>query len=1020
MASEPQQAQKFDESLYSRQLYVLGKEAMDKMAQSNVLIVGLGGVGVEIAKNVALAGVKSLSLWDPKLTSIEDLSSQYYLTENDVGKPRGATSMPKLAELNQYTPVRLVDESKPLKDNIKDFEVVVIADVDCLDAPNGAVEALVELNKAARSANTHFIWAQTFGLAGAIFNDFGSRFKVLDTNGEEAQTGVVAQIESDGEVLAPSSGRHMLEDGMVIDLKKVNPPSFNGLYRVKTPGPLSFFLNERIDGKPLPTEKYIKGGEWKQVKHPETIDFKSFQDSLSYPDFFITDFAKMDRTAQLHLGFLALMTFKLKNGGALPRPWNEEDAVQTAHLAENLSAQLAGLADKVDIELIKILAKQARGQLGTTNTVIGSTAAQEVLKAVSGKFMPIKQYLIFDAFEALPSNGVTEQDAAPRFSRYDPYYAVWGHNLMERVSNLKVFLVGAGAIGCEVLKSWALLGLGSGPNGHITVADNDIIERSNLNRQFLFRPKDVGKPKSVTAAAAACAMNPTYTSNHFTTLTEKVGPETQSIFNDDFWESLDFVTNALDNVEARNYVDRRCIFFSKPLVESGTLGTKGNVQIVVPYMTESYSSSTDPPEQGIPLCTLRSFPTKIDHTIAWAKSQFQALFSDAPASVNAYLTQPNYVESTLKHTPNQKEALEQISSYLVDNRPLTFDECITWAAKQFEFFFNHEIRQLLYNFPPDSTTSSGSPFWEPPKRCPSQLDLNFDDRNILEFIISAANLRAFNYGLTGNNDPAYFIEKLSSYQLEQWEPSAKIKIKASDDEPDADVEEESDEIARLAEKLPAPSTLAGFRLNPAEFEKDDDSNFHIDFINTCSNLRALNYGIEPVERSRTKFIAGKIIPAIATTTALVTGLSTIETLKLIQGKKLEDYKNGFVNLALPFFGFSEPMPSSKITYHGNRTIDKIWGRFTFPNITLEQLIDRFDKEHGLEVSMISCGNLLLYASFFPLKKLQERKPLPLSKVVELVSQRPLPAGETALQLEICADDKTGEDVEDLPFVVIEL
>lgn len=1020
MTSESQQTQKIDESLYSRQLYVLGKEAMDKMAQSNVLIAGLGGIGVEIAKNVALAGVKSITLWDPKPTTIEDLSSQYYLTEKDVGKPRGATSMPKLAELNQYTPVTLADESKPLTDIIKDFQVVVIADVDSLEAPNGAVEALVELNNVARAANTHFIWAQTFGLAGAIFNDFGNQFKVLDTNGEEALMGVVARIESNGEVIAPASGRHMLEDGMIIDLEKVNPPSYNGQYRVKIPGPLSFLLNERMDGKPMPTESFIRGGEWKQVKQPAMLDFRSFQDSLSSPDFFVTDFAKMERPAQLHLGFMALLAFKLKNGGALPRPWNEEDALQTANLAQNLSVQLANLTEKVDTELIKTLAKQSRGQLGPTNAVIGSTAAQEVLKAVSGKFTPIKQYLVYDAFEALPSNGVTEQDAAARSSRYDPYYAVWGHDFMERVTNLKVFLVGAGAIGCEVLKNWALLGLGSGPNGHITVTDNDTIERSNLNRQFLFRPKDVGQPKSETAAAAVRAMNPSYTVDHFTTLTEKVGPETQGIFNEDFWKCLDFVTNALDNVEARTYVDRRCVFFSKPLVESGTLGTKGNVQIVVPYMTESYSSSTDPPEQGIPLCTLRSFPTKIDHTIAWAKSQFQALFSDAPASVNAYLTQPNYVESTLKHTSNQKGALEQISSYLVDNRPRTFDECISWAAEQFNFFFNREIRQLLYNFPSDATTSSGSPFWEPPKRCPKELNLDISDPNILEFIISAANLRAFNYGLNGNDDPAYFVQKLSNYKPEPWEPSSKIKIKASDDEPDADFEEENDEIARLAEKLPAPSTLAGFRLNPAEFEKDDDTNFHIDFINTCSNLRALNYGIEPVERSRTKFIAGKIIPAIATTTALVTGLSTIEALKLVQSKKLEDYKNGFVSLALPFFGFSEPMPSSKITYNGDQTIDKIWGRFTYPNITLDEFLQRFDKEHGLEVSMISCGNLLLYASFFPPKKLQERTPLPFSKVVELVSQRPIPTEEKTLQLEICADDKSGEDVEDLPFVVIEL
>ena len=68
-----------DEGLYSRQLYVLGEEAMKRMAKSNVLISGMGGLGVEIAKNVVLAGVKSVTIHDLKNTSIQDLSSQFFL-----------------------------------------------------------------------------------------------------------------------------------------------------------------------------------------------------------------------------------------------------------------------------------------------------------------------------------------------------------------------------------------------------------------------------------------------------------------------------------------------------------------------------------------------------------------------------------------------------------------------------------------------------------------------------------------------------------------------------------------------------------------------------------------------------------------------------------------------------------------------------------------------------------------------------------------------------------------------------
>jgi ubiquitin-activating enzyme E1 len=63
------------------------------------------------------------------------------------------------------------------------------------------------------------------------------------------------------------------------------------------------------------------------------------------------------------------------------------------------------------------------------------------------------------------------------------------------------------------------------------------------------------------------------------------------------------------------YMDRRCVYFRKPLLESGTLGTKGHVQVVIPFLTESYSSSQDPSEKSVPICTLKNFPSVIEHTL---------------------------------------------------------------------------------------------------------------------------------------------------------------------------------------------------------------------------------------------------------------------------------------------------------------------------------------------------------------------------------------------------------------------
>ena len=488
-------------------------------------------------------------------------------------------------------------------------------------------------------------------------------------------------------------------------------------------GPYTFSIGDISD---LAGE-YVRGGLFTQVKMPKFMNFRSLEERLRKPEFLIPDYAKFDRPMQLHVGFQALHIFKEKYG-SLPRPMNENDAKQVlkeaAAIAEGYGDEKPELSEK----LIKELSYQARGELSAMCAFFGGFAAQEILKAVSGKFTPIDGYMYFDSLESLPTSVVrTEASCAPLGSRYDGQIAVFGREFQEKIGNVNTFLVGAGAIGCEMLKNWAMMGLAGGPKGKISVTDMDSIEKSNLNRQFLFRPADVGNQKSECAAAAVCNMNPDLI-GHINSLRDRVGPETENVFNDEFWDQLDLVTNALDNVEARTYVDRRCVFFRKPLLESGTLGTKGNSQVVLPGVTESYSSSQDPPEQSFPMCTVKSFPNKIEHTIAWARQVFDGYFVTPMENVNLYLSQPNFLESTLKQVGNQMQILEMIQSYLVSAKPLTFEECILWARIEFEKQFNNSIQQLLFNFPKDSVTSSGTPFWSGPKRAPDPLAFDSDNK----------------------------------------------------------------------------------------------------------------------------------------------------------------------------------------------------------------------------------------------------------------------------------------------------
>lgn len=110
-------------------------------------------------------------------------------------------------------------------------------------------------------------------------------------------------------------------------------------------------------------------------------------------------------------------------------------------------------------------------------------------------------------------------------------------------------------------------------------------------------------------------------------------------------------------------------------------------------------------------------------------------------------------------------------------------------------------------------------------------------------------------------------------------------------------------------------------IEPCEFEKDRDWNFHVDFVSAAANLRAWNYRLKPTPKHEVKMIAGKIIPALATTTASVCGLVMVEMLKLVQGKaNVADFKDSSNSLAVNAYFFSEPVAPVKAKVSGGPQI----------------------------------------------------------------------------------------------------
>lgn len=230
------------------------------------------------------------------------------------------------------------------------------------------------------------------------------------------------------------------------------------------------------------------------------------------------------------------------------------------------------------------------------------------------------------------------------------------------------------------------------------------------------------------------------------------------MFNDDFWTNLEFVVNAVDNVKARQYVDGQCVWFEKPLFESGTLGTKCHSQIIIPHATISYTDIIDPPEESIPLCTLKNFPYQIEHTIQWARDYFEGTFAEPSGELISFFEdRDSFLEEMKKqHRQNPttlRGKLESVKRLYSAFNQKSYEVCVELAAAIFQDVFNHQIKQLLSAFPPDHIIEETKKlFWSGLKRVPTPLELDLKDKIHVELIQAGANIFASLFGLPKEKD----------------------------------------------------------------------------------------------------------------------------------------------------------------------------------------------------------------------------------------------------------------------------
>jgi ubiquitin-activating enzyme E1 len=915
-----------DEDRYSRQSYSIGRESCRTLSKSKILIVGYDILGEEIIKNMALMGVGEIDIYCQS-----NVNESY--EENLYFKINGNNEMPlnELKKLNPNTNIKIVN----IKNDNNQLNVEIFHNYSIVILINPLTKDAILLNKITRACEVPLIITGTQGLTGYIFNDFGNEFEINDQDGEIYENLLIEEVVGNK---IKFRSKHKLNDGNIIIIEYKNGyTEEKKILNVINPFTIQF--NEMMPGE---LDCYVSMTRKKIKKNIKNISYEDFITNKKHDKIIMSDFSvPFERNELMFNLYLALNEY-FNKFEELPRSWTEVDHVIFKNILNEINKTI--ITDE-NSNFIKKFCYTARGNFKPMASIIGGIASHEIIKGITKKFEPIEQGLFIDFIDDLVLDSEINSGVSPEMFQSDNKYQsivnIFGKEFINKLQSIRPFIVGSGAIGCEILKNLCCLGI-----GNISITDNDSIEKSNLSRQLLFNDNDIGKSKSMCAGHAIMEKNTDCKVNIYESRVEK---KTEKLFNDKFHSNIDIYLNALDNIDARKYMDSIAIKYEKPIIDSGTTGAQGNVGVIIPHLTESYqSSNNDADEDEIPLCTLKTFPFKPEHTIQWARELFEENFNVIPGLLNKYRID-NYAKL---HNESQIE-LEKLYKTLYKFQNFKFDE-LSFLIQIKLIFNNNFVKNIEdvikeYKNKPENTN-----------KMPIFLNNANIEQRFTSFTFMMFN-QMFNTNIKNNNNN---LLNDINFNLDNYNVDNVSNIN------NIDKKQLINKIFVILEQFNSK------QITEIDFEKDDDSLHHVDWITCCANARNIQYSIKQIDEYETKKIAGKIIPAMITTTSVISGFQIIEFIKIVKlynnGKYITNefksdiniYKDKYINLNINYHIGNTPSPCKKLYYLDEpKQLESdnyltLWSKFTSKSNKTKDILENINSQvkESLGVFLISPCN----------------------------------------------------------------